>query len=122
MCPSIFVNTCDARVFPNSEYMHHDAHGSPRLVYSDSDELMAKVEYTPYGRVLRSAGGMAYFGYTGKIQSGYAGHVHFPLRQYDPELYRCAEYAGVCRGESVELRGSKWRKKLPDSEQLEQLR
>ncbi len=69
-------------------YMHHDAHGSPRLVYNDSDELRATVEYTPYGRVLRSAGGMAYFGYTGKIQSGYVDTIHFPLRQYDPELCR----------------------------------
>ncbi|HPO14293.1 MAG TPA: RHS repeat-associated core domain-containing protein [Candidatus Hydrogenedentes bacterium] len=60
----------------------------PRVLRDQNKAMLAKFEYMPYGEPLSSAGVSSCMGYTGMWQSCNSGNLHFPLREYDPDIAR----------------------------------
>lgn len=66
-------------------YLHHDQHGSTRLLTNSKGETKGTYTYTPYGAVEGSTGtATTPLGYDGQYRSNDTGLIYLRARAYDP--------------------------------------
>ncbi|MFM1918558.1 MAG: hypothetical protein RLZZ303_192 [Candidatus Hydrogenedentota bacterium] len=71
-------------------YYAHDHLGSPRTTYSQGQAVVARIEFTPYGTPLTTAGQDMDLGFTGHKWDAETGSFYAPYRYYSPASARWA--------------------------------